>query len=132
MQLHRERAAIRKRSAELVFVGNGNRHFAEAFQKEFAIGAPLYVDTKRDAYKALEMKRTFAGTLASLNTWRGGLRALRTGFRPGSVRGDAWQLGGVVVVQPGGRIAYRYLSDTAGDHPPVVDVLAALSAPSAA
>jgi len=131
-QLHRERDTIRKKGAELVFVGNGNRHFAEAFRKEFDIEAPLYGDTKRDAYRALEMKRSLAGTLASLNTWKSGLRALRSGFRQGRVQGDAWQLGGVVVVRPGGRIAYRYLSKTAGDHPPVADVLAALSTPSAA
>lgn len=100
VQLHRERAAIRKRGAELAFIGNGNRHFAEAFKKEFAIEAPLYVDTKRDAYKPLEMKRSVGATIAFLDTWKSGLRALKASFRQGSVRGDAWQLGGVVVVKP--------------------------------
>jgi hypothetical protein len=44
------------------------------------------------------------------------------------VQGDAWQLGGVLVVRKGGEVAYRHLSAEAGDHPPVADVLAALGA----
>jgi len=57
VQVHRERDTIRERGAELVFIGNGNRHSAEAFQKQFDIRAPLYVDTKRDAYRELGMRR---------------------------------------------------------------------------
>ena len=126
VQLHREHSTIRKRGAELIFVGNGNRSFALAFKKDYGIEAALYVDTKRDAYRALEMKRSIGATIASLATWKSGLRVLRSGFRQGTIQGDAFQLGGVLVVRPGGRIAYRYLSDSAGDHPPVEDVLAAL------
>jgi hypothetical protein len=126
VQLHRERGTIRKRGAELIFVGNGNRHFAAAFKKDYGIEAPLYLDTSRDAYRALEMKRSVTGTIASLATWKSGVRALRSGFRQGTVQGDAFQLGGVLVVRPGGRLVYRYLSGSAGDHPPVPEVVAAL------
>ncbi len=71
------------------------------------------------------MKRGLGATLGSLDTWKSGLGALRAGLRQGSVQGDAWQIGGVKVVRPGGGIAYRYLSDSVGDHPPVAEVLAA-------
>jgi hypothetical protein len=122
----RELPEIHKRGAELFFVGNGNRHFAGAFKDENKIESPLFVDTQRNAYKALGMKRGFFATLGSLATWKNGMRAWRSGFRQGPTRGDAWQNGGVLVVRPGGGIAYRYLSREAGDHPPVADVLAAL------
>jgi NAD(P)-dependent dehydrogenase (short-subunit alcohol dehydrogenase family) len=56
------------------------------------------------------------------------LRALRSGFRPASVQGDVWQLGGVFVIRPGGDVTYRYVSRDAGDHPPVAAILAALEA----
>ncbi len=124
--MHRELSAIRARGAELILVGNGNRHFAEAFRSDLGITAPTYVDTKREAYRALEMKRGFMRTLGSLDTWKGFGRALRGGFRQKGVQGDPWQMGGVLVVLPGGQVAYRYLSESAGDHPPVADVLAAL------
>lgn len=126
MQLHRELPEIRRRGAELVFIGNGNRHFAEAFKQERGIECPLYVDTRRDSYRALGMKRGLGVTLGSPSAMLHMARALKAGFRQGRTRGDAWQLGGVLVVKPGGRIAYRHLSNEAGDHPPVADVMKAL------
>jgi AhpC/TSA antioxidant enzyme len=128
VQLHRELPAIRALGAELVLIGNGNRRFAEAFKHDLGITAPLYVDTKRLAYRALEMKRGVLRTLGSLETWKSLGRALKGGFRQKGVQGDAWQLGGVLVVLPGGSVAYRYLSESAGDHPAVADILRALPA----
>lgn len=122
-------AEIRKRGAALVFIGNGNRHFAQGFKQDHGITSPLYVDTSRDSYRALGMKRGFFATLGSLATWRNMLRARKQGFRQGRTRGDAWQNGGVLVVEPGGRVAFSHLSREAGDHPPVADVLAALGGP---
>ena len=128
VQLHRERETIRERGAELVMIGNGNRHFAKAFADEFGITAPLYVDTKRDSYRALGMKRGFRATLGSLASLRNTWRAWRAGFRQGLTRGDAWQLGGVLVVARGGEVLYQHLSAAAGDKADVPEVLAALAA----
>ena len=110
-----------------MIVGCGNRHFAQAFREDLGFSTPLYVDTKREAYRALGLKRGILRTL-SLGTLKGMVRAWRTGARQRGVKGDPWQMGGVLVVLPGGRLAYRYLSDVPGDHPPVADVLAALPA----
>ncbi|HEY7413513.1 MAG TPA: peroxiredoxin-like family protein [Vicinamibacteria bacterium] len=128
MQLHRERGRIEAAGARLVFVGNGNRHFAAAFRDELRLDEPIYVDTGREAYAALGMKRGVASTLLAPGTWKAGVRAMRGGFRQKRVQGDAWQLGGVLVVRTGGEVAFRHLSASAGDHPPVSDVLAALNA----
>ena len=43
----------------------------------------------------------------------------------GAIRGDARQLGGVLVVGRDGRVAFRHLSRDAGDCPVVADVVAA-------
>lgn len=124
-QLRRETGTIHERGAELVVVGNGNRHFATAFAREAGLTTPLYVDTKRASYRALGMKRSLLA-LAAPSILRNAIRALGRGARQGSLQGDGMQLGGVLVVLPGGRVAYRYLSEVPGDHPPVADVLAAL------
>ena len=128
MQVHRELPRIRKEGAELHLVGNGNRHFAQAFKEELKIVCPLYVDTKLDAYRALQMKRGLASTLGSLASWRNIARAMKAGFRQGTTQGDAWQLGGALVVLPGGQVVLRYTSQAAGDHPRVEVVLKALVA----
>jgi hypothetical protein len=126
VQLHRERDAIHARGGELFFVGNGAGHFASAFVEDVGITTPVYVDPSRASYRALGMKRSLLSTLLSPRTLRHALRALRSGFRQGRTQGDPWQLGGVLVVRPGGAVAFRYLSEEAGDHPPVEDVVAAV------
>jgi hypothetical protein len=124
--MHREQPRMRAAGAELAFVGNGNRRYAAAFREELGLGAPIYVDTTLESYRALGMKRGMVATVLSPRAWGHGLRALRGGARQKGIKGDAWQLGGTLVVRPGGQVAYRHLSREAGDHPPVADVLAAL------
>jgi AhpC/TSA antioxidant enzyme len=126
VQVHRELPHIRKQGAELHLVGNGNRHFARAFGEELKIVCPLYVDTKLDAYRALSMRRGLGSILASVASWKNVARAMKAGFRQGTTQGDAWQLGGVLVVRPGGKVAFRHTSQAAGDHPPVEAVLNSL------
>jgi hypothetical protein len=48
-------------------------------------------------------------------------------FREDFAQGDPWQLGGVLVIRPGGELTYRQASREAGDHPPVEEILAALA-----
>lgn len=126
-QLRRETGAIHAKGAELAVVGNGNRHFAQAFAEATGLTTPLFVDTSREAYRALGMRRD-AGATLNPAALANAVRALRAGFRQKGVKGDPWQMGGVLVVLPGGRVAYRYLSSAAGDHPPVAELLAALPA----
>ena len=124
-QLRHAAGGIHERGAELFVIGNGAPHFARAFAKQLALTTPLWVDEERASYRALEMKRGVLPLLAP-RVAAHALRAFRAGFRQTAVRGDAWQLGGVLVVRPDGRVAYRYLGDVPGDHPPVEEVLAAL------
>jgi hypothetical protein len=42
------------------------------------------------------------------------------------VLGDRWQLGGTLVIDEQGGIVYRHVSEVAGDHGSVSDVLFAL------
>jgi hypothetical protein len=124
-QLRRATEAIHAKGAELVVVGNGDLPFARQFARDTGLATPLYVDTQRHAYRALGMRRDLTSALNPAflgNAWR----ALRAGFRQRSVQGDPWQMGGVLVVMPGGRVAYRYLSRAGGDHPKAAELLAAL------
>jgi AhpC/TSA antioxidant enzyme len=127
-------------------MGNGTSGFGRAFREDVQLETPLYVDPTCASYRALSMKRGIARTLGSWRTWVSLGRALRTGIRerragvivrwwrlsvpvliPGT-QGNAWQLGGVLVVLPDGRIAYRRESTIAGDHPRTDEIIAALEA----
>jgi hypothetical protein len=145
-QLRREINTIHAHGAELVVIGNGTLHFAMAFREDLRLESPLYVDRSSASYRALRMRRGIARTLGSWRTWVRQGRALWDGLRekrlpvilrwwyqsvpaliPGT-DGDAWQLGGVLLVLPDGRVPYRYLSSVAGDHPSAAEVIAALTA----
>jgi NAD(P)-dependent dehydrogenase (short-subunit alcohol dehydrogenase family) len=117
--------AVRARGAELVVVGNGAQHFAAAFREDLRLDAPVLIDPELRAYRAAGMRRGRVEML-SPRLPRNALRALRAGHRQTAVQGDPWQLGGVLVIRPGGALAYRFASREAGDHAPVHEILAAL------
>ena len=138
-----EVANIHAYGAELVVIGNGTEHFAQAFRKDLELETPLYVDPTCASYRALGMKRGIVRTLDARSmikmarvVWKNVGRAASVLHSWGrsvpalipSSHGDAWQLGGVLVVTPDGSVPYRYLSSTAGDHPPASEILAALTA----
>jgi NAD(P)-dependent dehydrogenase (short-subunit alcohol dehydrogenase family) len=127
VQLRDQIDEIRARGAELVIVGNGAANFAAAFRDDFELDCPLLVDPELRAYRAAGLRRGRVESLSPNLPFRA-LRTLRSGFRPASVQGDVWQLGGVFVIRPGGAVTYRYVSRDAGDHPPVEAILAALDA----
>jgi len=116
---------IRGLGAELHFVGSGAPFFARGFRDEYQVPVPIYVDPERASYEALGLARTLRSTL-NLRLLSNARRAAKAGFRQNSVEGDAWQQGGVLIVLPGGEVAYRYRSEVAGDHPGVSEVVEAL------
>ncbi|MGE3509455.1 MAG: peroxiredoxin-like family protein [Vicinamibacterales bacterium] len=125
MQLHRDNAAIRARGAQLVLIGIGPPYVIEAFRQDTGVTASIRTDPTLATYRALGLRRGMR-TMLSFALIRHSWRALRAGYRNDTVTGDPVQHGGVLVVRPGGVIAYRQISRTAGDHAPVADILAAL------
>jgi peroxiredoxin len=108
----------------LVVIGNGAPHFAQAFLDEFKVTLPLYTDPSLKVYDAMALRRGWR-TAFSRKTLSASVDALKRGFRQGRTQGDATQQGGVFVLRKGGEIVYRYVSEAAGDHPPLDEVLAA-------
>jgi hypothetical protein len=126
VQLHRAQDRITAAGARLVLVGNGAPSFIAGFREETGVTGALYTDPTLATYRALELRRGVGGLLG--RTWLHAARAMRAGFRQGRIQGDAFQLGGVLVVRPDGAIVYRHPSAEAGDHPPVDELLRALGA----
>lgn len=116
---------IRELGAELVLIGNGAQSFAQAFREDLGLDCPVLIDPDLVSYRAAGMRRGRVELLSPrmpLNA----VRALRKGFRQTSVQGDPWQLGGVFVIKPGGKLTYRFISSEAGDHAPIDDIFGGL------
>jgi hypothetical protein len=116
---------IDARGAQLIAIGNGHAHWAQAFIDETGIDFPVYVDPSRQSYDAFGMKR---GALEGmgLRTLRHGRRARRAGFRQTATRGDPVQNGGVVVFDENGEVIYTHVEAETGDLADLDEVIAAL------
>jgi len=122
VQLHHEIAALRAAGVELAVVGNGTPNFMAGFRETTGYTGALYTDPSLVVYKLAGLRRRLAVTPGMALS---ALRALSKGHLQGRTQGDALQLGGVFVVSPTKGLMYAQVSDVAGDHAPVADVLAA-------
>lgn len=120
---------IRERNARLVLVGNGSMAQAQRFFAEKGLpvtGVVVATDPSRESYRAAELERGVVKTFFNAGSRDAYLRARREGFAITGAFGDTFQLGGILVVLPGSRLAYRHASKFAGDHPAIDDVIAAI------
>jgi hypothetical protein len=118
-------AEIEKRGAHLVVIGNGTAAMGEDFLAERPGPLTLLVDPGRKSYAAAGFRRRMSA-LRAAQLAVNALRALAGGFRQTAVRGDAMQLGGVMVLAPGDRVLLGYASKEPGDHPSTAAILGAL------
>lgn len=125
MQLHREATTIHAKGGNLYLVGIGSPMVIEGFRADTGVHSPVFADPTRATYRALGMRRGLA-TLLAPRFLRNAWRARRAGYRNVAVTGDPVQHGGVLVVGQNGAVRYRFISGTAGDHPPVSAILATL------
>ncbi len=101
-------------AARLVFIGTGLPAMAGDFARVHAGPHAVLCDPTRRAFAAAGMRRSWSATLH----WRllqNAVRALRQGFRQGRVQGDAWQQGGVLVVDAASRLLHHAVDRVGGD-----------------
>ena len=117
-----------KAGAKLAVIGNGWPAMAKSWATHvgFPPSVSILTDPSRKAYDLAGMKRSALLTLFNPKAIARWLRAKAHGFRQGKTAGDAWQQGGALVVLPGGKVSYRYVSLGPGDHPSPQTLLSAL------
>ncbi len=125
MQLHRRIDDFHAKGVEIFAIGSGSPSFIEGFRETTGFTGPIYTDPSLAAYKAAHLER---GMLRTFDPRGLGatIRAFRNGSRQGKNQGDAFQQGGVVVVTPGGDIAWRQAARHSGDNAAADAILAAL------
>jgi hypothetical protein len=112
-------------SGQLLLLGNGNPAHAGEFMRASGLDGVVYTDPARLIYRGLGFNTGMLRTY-NLESTRNARRAVAAGHRQRGVKGDRWQLGGALVVEPDGAVAYRYAAEVAGDHAPLSDILRAL------
>ena len=125
VQLHHEEPRIQAKGARLVVIGNGKPWFIQGFREKTGYEGEIYTDPTLATYKALHLRRDLRSTF-SASTLRKAFTAFRGGFRQTATQGDAWQQGGVFVMNTNGEVVFSYASSHAGDNPPIEVVLGGL------
>ena len=118
---------LAKKGASIVPIGNGSASFIKGFRQKTGLEGPVYTDPSRRTFEAASLGRS-VWSLLHTGSLVASLRAACRGFfYRGKIRGDGLQLGGVLVVQPPGRVKLHYVSRFVGDHPSNRAILQALS-----
>ena len=127
MQLHRDREKFDDAGARLVLIGQGTPRHAQHFREQFELEVEVLVDPDLEAYGIAGAKTASLGELLGPRSVLSGIkRAASERMVQGMTQGSATQLGGVLVVAPGGRVAWSHLARDASDNPPNDDVLEAV------
>jgi len=107
----------------LVAVGSGNPLMAKSFKEEFNFPGTIYVDQKREIYKALGCNR---GLKYAINgkALKAIQRAMSEGFSQGKTAGDSLQLGGTFIISIHNGILFQHLEQFAGDHVDLTELMA--------
>jgi hypothetical protein len=126
VQLHRDIGKIHAAGAELVVIGNGAPHFIAGFREQTGYRGPLYTDPSLKVYEAAQLERGFVKTF-SARSLVPTIKAFAGGHRQGSIQGDNFQQGGVLVVAPSGEVKWHHISKRSGDNATADEIASALT-----
>ena len=116
MQLHRAREQFEQAGVGLVLIGQASPRQATAFRRKMEIDLPVLADEERATYKAAGLERANVSQLLGPRSVLSGVKhGARSGVVQGRIIGDAAQLGGAVIVAPGGDVVYEQAQRNAGD-----------------
>ena len=127
--MNRDRERFAEAGAPLAIIGQGTPVDAARFRERFDLDLDLLVDTDRRAYKAAGAKVGALSELLSPRVVARGLRRARESrVFQGAIDGHPAQLGGLMLVTPGGQVPWVHLSEDASDYPPNGEVIEAVRA----
>jgi peroxiredoxin len=124
--LDRAREEFDAAGVGLVLIGQATPRHAAHFRRRQGIELPVLADESRESYRAAGAKVGGVTDLFSPTVVAKGLTTLaRTGQVQGRTIGNAAQLGGVMVIAPGGEVLWKRMAKDASDNASPDEILAA-------
>jgi peroxiredoxin len=113
VQLNRARSRFEENGAPLVLIGQGAPHDAASFRRRLHIDLPVLADKERVSYFAAGTKLATLGELVGPAAIRKAVVAMaRQRVVIGRNTADEAQLGGTMIIDPDGRVAWAHLPRT--------------------
>lgn len=107
----------------VVVVSFETRGVAEAYVRETGLRWPLLIDPSRRLYQAYGMETGRWWALWGPATWWAYARLIARGHRPRPASADVRQLGGDVLIDPGGTVILHHVGDGPADRPAIARLL---------
>ena len=127
VQLNAARRGFEDAGAQLVLVGQGTSSDAAAFKHRMDIDLTMLADASRASYLLAGTKlATLDELIGPVVVVKAAVAMARRHVTIGHNTADEAQLGGTMVVAPGGGIPWAHLSEDASDMASPADILAAL------
>ncbi len=115
--MDRARSKFEAAGVKLVLIGQASPRHAAQFRRRQDLSLPVLADEDRVSYKAVRAKVGGVGELLGPKVALKGLATIaRTGQIQGRPVGNVAQLGGAVVIAPGGRVLLEHLAGDASDN----------------
>jgi peroxiredoxin len=112
--------------ADIVAVGTGDRHYAEAFVRDEHIPFLVLVDDDALAARAASLRTLNWFQLLHPRTWKATRETSKRGYHVHKAGKRVKQIGATFVIGAGDRVRYEHLDDDSTDHAEVDEVVAAL------
>lgn len=126
--MDRARDQFEAAGVNLVLIGQLTPRHAGHFRRRQQIELPVLADAGRASYKAAGAKVATFSELLGPSVIAKGLRTARqTGQRQGKTLGHPAQLGGAMLIAPGGEVVWSHMADDAGDNASPDEILAAVA-----
>jgi hypothetical protein len=127
--LDRARGRFEDAGVNLVLIGQLTPRHAAHFRRRQNIGLSVLADNDRATYKLAGAKiASFNELLGPKVMAKGILTGALTGQRQGRTIGHPAQLGGAMVVAPGGEVAWSHMAEDASDNASPEEILASARA----
>jgi hypothetical protein len=129
VQLHRARERFESAGVSLVLIGQATPRHAAQFRRRFGIELPILADEQRVSYKTIGAKKGSISELVGPRMLaKGMLTSARHGVVQGRTIGHPAQLGGALMVAPGGEVVFSHLARDASDNVDPEELLRAAAA----
>jgi peroxiredoxin len=128
VQLDEARSEFDAAGVRVVVVGQATPRQATHFRRRLEIDLPVLADETRESYRAAGAKVATAGELLGPKSVSRGLKATfesRGKVHQGRIIGHPAQLGGAMVIAPGGEVTWSHMADDPSDNASPDEILAA-------
>ena len=121
-----QRERLEQTGSKIIFIGNGDPGAIDGFRKAYDLGdAAIYTDPTLKLFQLAGFRRGVGALVngrSAVNMAKLALKGHKNGNPLDSENGSNFQLGGIVVVQPGAIVNYHYISESVGDVPEGEDI----------